>query len=122
MTDDGVREAFGVDGGGNAVHCHTLAALDQEEASADARAVAHAAGPPDPAGAALAAADTVLREAARLDPPLETDYLALVDPATFTAIAPGDPAPPGPAVLAVAARVGATRLIDNVHLDLGTAL
>ncbi|WP_312876545.1 aldose epimerase family protein [Streptomyces bohaiensis] len=26
MTDDGVREAFGVDSGGNAVHCHTLAA------------------------------------------------------------------------------------------------
>ncbi|WP_338316313.1 pantoate--beta-alanine ligase [Streptomyces bohaiensis] len=98
-----------------------LAALDQEEASADARAVAHAAGPADPAGSALVAADTVLREAARLEPPLETDYLALVDPATFTEIAPGDPAPPGPAVLAVAARVGATRLIDNIHLDLGTA-
>ena len=46
---------------------------------------------------------------------LNVDYLALVDPATFEDVpATHD----GPAVLAVAARVGATRLIDNVPFDL----
>lgn len=72
------------------------------------------------AGAAEKAAPRV-REAARavLDaapPELEVDYLALVDPATFTEV--GD-AHTGPAVLAVAARVGTTRLIDNVVVELG---
>jgi pantoate--beta-alanine ligase len=56
---------------------------------------------------------------ARLDgrpvrPPLTVDYLALVDPRTFTPVPSGYP---GPAVLAVAARVGTTRLIDNVTLE-----
>jgi pantoate--beta-alanine ligase len=44
------------------------------------------------------------------------DYLSLVDPATFT---PVDGAHTGPAILAVAARVGRTRLIDNVPLTFG---
>ncbi|MFC7219569.1 pantoate--beta-alanine ligase [Streptomyces polyrhachis] len=63
--------------------------------------------------AVRAAARAVLAEAARLDPPPALDYLALVDPADFTEIA-GDHT--GEAVLAVAAKVGATRLIDNVRL------
>ncbi|GAB2963011.1 pantoate--beta-alanine ligase [Nonomuraea fastidiosa] len=48
-------------------------------------------------------------------PALDVDYLALVDPATFVEV--GDDYE-GLAVLAVAARVGTTRLIDNVTLTL----
>lgn len=44
------------------------------------------------------------------------DYLALVDPLTAEEVPAGHR---GPAVLAVAARVGPTRLIDNVPLRLG---
>jgi len=44
---------------------------------------------------------------------LTVDYLALVDPRDFTEVPAGHR---GPAVLAVAARVGSTRLIDNVPL------
>jgi pantoate--beta-alanine ligase len=47
-------------------------------------------------------------------PPLTVDYLALVDPRTFAPVRSGYT---GPAVLAVAARVGTTRLIDNVPLE-----
>ncbi|MEU0953785.1 pantoate--beta-alanine ligase, partial [Streptomyces niveus] len=46
------------------------------------------------------------------------DYLALVDPADFTEV-PDDHN--GEAILAVAARVGATRLIDNIPLTFGAA-
>uniref|UniRef100_UPI0015F0A82D pantoate--beta-alanine ligase n=1 Tax=Streptomyces sp. WELS2 TaxID=2749435 RepID=UPI0015F0A82D len=60
----------------------------------------------------------VRRGLARLDPPLSLDYLALVDPADFTEV--GDDFT-GEAVLAVAARVGSTRLIDNVPLTFGAA-
>ncbi|HEY3868855.1 MAG TPA: pantoate--beta-alanine ligase [Actinocrinis sp.] len=68
-----------------------------------------AAGPK----AIRAAAEAVLDQAASADPPLAVDYLALVDPATFESV-PDDYR--GDAVLAVAARVGTTRLIDNVPL------
>lgn len=64
--------------------------------------------------AVLRAAGAVLDGAAAADPPLALDYLVLADPATFTPATGG-----GPAVLAVAGRVGATHLIDNVHLQLG---
>ncbi|MFA1549271.1 pantoate--beta-alanine ligase [Actinomadura chokoriensis] len=64
--------------------------------------------------AVLGAAGAVLDKAAAADPPLVLDYLVLVDPATFAPVTSG-----GPAVLAVAGRVGATHLIDNVHLQLG---
>jgi pantoate--beta-alanine ligase len=47
---------------------------------------------------------------------LAADYLALVDPADFTEAAQDHT---GPAVLAVAARVGGTRLIDNLPLAFG---
>jgi pantoate--beta-alanine ligase len=67
------------------------------------------------AGAVLAAARTVLAKAADAQPPLVLDYLALVDPVTFTAA--GD-RHEGPALLLVAARVGATRLIDNAQVML----
>jgi pantoate--beta-alanine ligase len=61
------------------------------------------------------AAQTVLDEAAKADPPLRVDYLTLVDPVTFADV---DGAHTGPAVLAVAGRVGTTHLIDNVTLHL----
>jgi pantoate--beta-alanine ligase len=68
--------------------------------------------------AVLAAAQHVLEEAARADPPLVLDYLALADPDTFTPVKPGWA---GDALLLVAARVGKTRLIDNTPLTLGRA-
>ncbi|KWW98900.1 Pantothenate synthetase [Carbonactinospora thermoautotrophica] len=59
------------------------------------------------------AARAVLDAAAAAEPPLRLDYLALVDPATFREI-PDDFT--GEALLAVAGRVGSTRLIDNAPL------
>jgi pantoate--beta-alanine ligase len=69
------------------------------------------------AGSAERAPSAVLRAArAVLDGEgVEPDYLVLVDPATFTEV---DDTYYGPAVLAVAARIGTTRLIDNVVLEL----
>ncbi|MFF0227424.1 pantoate--beta-alanine ligase [Streptomyces sp. NPDC004629] len=92
-----------------------LSAIGESRAAADAHAVAKAV--PGAAAAVRAAARTVLDEAARYDPPLELDYVALVDPADFTEI---DDDFTGEAVLAVAARVGTTRLIDNLPLTFGT--
>ncbi|MER7791732.1 pantoate--beta-alanine ligase [Streptomyces sp. NPDC097640] len=64
------------------------------------------------------AARAALDEAAALEPPLALDYLALVDPSDFTEVADDHT---GEAVLAVAAKVGTTRLIDNVRLWFGAA-
>ncbi|MFE3762704.1 pantoate--beta-alanine ligase [Streptomyces sp. NPDC059104] len=91
-----------------------LARLGEIRASADAHAVSAAcSGLPD---AVRAAAHHVLEEAGRHDPPLVLDYLALVDPQDFTDVGPDFT---GQAVLAVAAKVGATRLIDNIPLEFG---
>lgn len=62
------------------------------------------------------AAGAVLDAAARLEEPLALDYFALVNPADFTEV--GDDYR-GAAVLVVAGRVGTTRLIDNIPLDIG---
>ncbi|MEU6139888.1 pantoate--beta-alanine ligase [Streptomyces sp. NPDC047081] len=108
-----------------------LSALGESRAAADAHAVAKSlpastasvgadASRRTSYGAPLAvraAARLVLDEAARLSPPLELDYLALVDPSDFTEIEDDFT---GEAVLAVAARVGTTRLIDNLPLTFGT--
>jgi pantoate--beta-alanine ligase len=67
----------------------------------------------DGPAAVLKAAGEVLATAA--DPPLQLDYLVLVDPETFEE-AGEDHA--GPARLLVAASVGTTRLIDNTLLSL----
>ncbi|GAA3237951.1 pantoate--beta-alanine ligase [Actinocorallia longicatena] len=66
-----------------------------------------------PAGV-LAAAGAVLDAAAKAEPPLDRDYLVLADSVTFSPVTAGHS---GPAVLAVAARVGETRLIDNLPLE-----
>lgn len=89
-----------------------LGALGEARAAADAHAVASPGGP----AAILAAARQVLDEAARAQPPVALDYLALVDPTDFTDVRDGFE---GDAVLAVAARVGTTRLIDNLPLTFG---
>jgi pantoate--beta-alanine ligase len=68
--------------------------------------------------ASLRGAGAVRREAGAVlaaAPEVEVDYLALVDPDTLAEVADGAA---GPAVLAVAARVGRTRLIDNVTVSL----
>jgi pantoate--beta-alanine ligase len=68
--------------------------------------------------AVLAAAQSVLDVAAKADPPLVPDYLALAEPDTFTPVKPGFA---GRALLLAAARAGQTRLIDNTPLTLGRA-
>lgn len=69
------------------------------------------------AEAILAAAEAELSAAAKADPPLATDYLALADPETFTHVPAGFT---GRALLLVAATVGKTRLIDNTAIPIGS--
>ncbi|MCL7380973.1 pantoate--beta-alanine ligase [Streptomyces sp. 35G-GA-8] len=98
-----------------------LSKLGEARLAADAHAVAAAGSAGEDwngADGVRAAARAVLDEAARSVPPLALDYLALVDPADFTEV-PDDHT--GEAVLAVAARVGATRLIDNIPLTFGAS-
>jgi pantoate--beta-alanine ligase len=80
-----------------------------------ALAAAHAAAPAGPS-AALAAAALLLEAAGAAEPPLEVDYLTLADPVTFAEVGPEHA---GPALLLAAARVGDTRLIDNIRLTFG---
>ncbi|MEU0411421.1 pantoate--beta-alanine ligase [Streptomyces griseorubiginosus] len=94
-----------------------LSALGESRAAADAHAVAKAL--PGAPSAVRAAARLILDDAARQDPPLALDYLALVDPSDFSEI---DDDFTGEAVLAVAARVGTTRLIDNIPLTFGNTI
>jgi pantoate--beta-alanine ligase len=64
-------------------------------------------------------ADAVRRAARAVldaEPGVGLDYLALVETIGLTEVPDGTT---GPALLAVAARVGTTRLIDNVPVDLG---
>lgn len=100
-----------------------LSALGEARAAADTHAVAHAAaGTPRTRGcgahAVRSAARVVLDRAARDNRSFQLDYLALVDPADFTEV-PDDHT--GEAILAVAARVGTTRLIDNIPLTFGVS-
>ncbi len=88
---------------------------ERETALALSRALrAGAAVAGDGPAAVLAAAETELSVAAKADPPLSTDYLALAAPATFTPVQAGFT---GEALLLVAGTVGKTRLIDNVAVD-----
>ena len=74
---------------------------------------AHASGGPD---AVLAAARAVLEGTSP-----RVDYLALVDGRSYRPVRPdGDFEFSGSAVLAIAAKVGTTRLIDNVIIEFGT--
>lgn len=99
-----------------------LSAPDREHALAIRRALdageRHAA---DGAGAVRAAAEDVLRgepepdAAPEIDAALHVDYVELVDIDDFTPVAANHT---GPAILAIAARVGTTRLIDNARLTI----
>jgi pantoate--beta-alanine ligase len=94
---------------------------DAERTSALALSAALAAGTAAAghgAAAVLAAASLVLDEAAVANPPVEVDYLVLADPQTFTDVATNHR---GPAILLVAAKVGTTRLIDNVAIEIGSS-
>jgi len=93
-----------------------LSAADRAAALAIPAALAAgrdaAAGGP---GSVLSAARRVLDRPASNGQALQVDYLSLVHPETF---APVSEQYSGPAVLAVAARAGTTRLIDNIPLTL----
>jgi len=65
----------------------------------------------DGAAAVLGAAQEILRA----EPALAVDYVAVVDPRTFTAVRPDHG---GSALLVAAARAAGTRLIDNVPVVL----
>ncbi|MEU6974417.1 MULTISPECIES: pantoate--beta-alanine ligase [unclassified Streptomyces] len=104
----------GAQGRGDA-RAQALSRIGEARAAADAHAVAQAAEGGG-AEAVRCAARGFLDDAARAEPPLTLDYLALVDPADFTEVEDGHD---GEAILAVAARVGSTRLIDNIPLTFG---
>lgn len=95
---------------------HYLTADQRGTARALARALrAGAAQAPAGAAAVRQQARQVLAAAEDAKPPLRLDYLALVDPTTFTEVGAEHR---GCAVLAVAAYIGDTRLIDNQVVDL----
>jgi pantoate--beta-alanine ligase len=106
-----------LDGLAASSHNSYLSGPERVSALALSRALAAAAAVAGhSATAAVAAARAVLDAAATAAPPVELDYLVLADPDTFAELGPGHQ---GPAVLLVAARVGTTRLIDNVSLKIG---
>jgi pantoate--beta-alanine ligase len=91
-----------------------LSPFDREVALVlSAALAAGAAGAAEGASAVRRAARDVLAA----EPAARVDYLALVDPEQLTDVPEHHR---GPALLAVAARVGATRLIDNVLVDVGS--
>jgi pantoate--beta-alanine ligase len=108
----GVRTVREPDGLALSSRNRYLSAPERRTALSLSRALAEGATHPTAAGI-RAAARAVLDEAASAEPPLVLDYLALVEPGNFHEV-PDDYT--GNAVLALAARVGATRLIDNVPL------
>ncbi len=94
-----------------------LSAAERTSALALSRALAAASAVAGQgAVATVAAAMAVLNASSSSSPPVELDYLVLADPVTFAEVGPGHR---GPAVLLLAARVGTTRLIDNVSLEIG---
>ncbi|NAZ80771.1 pantoate--beta-alanine ligase [Kineococcus sp. R8] len=92
-----------------------LSPFDREVALALHRSLSagEAAAPEGPSAVRRAARDVL-----RAEPAARVDYLALVDPLTLTDVPEHFR---GEALLAVAARVGSTRLIDNVPLVIGRA-
>jgi pantoate--beta-alanine ligase len=94
-----------------------LSAPERSAARALSRALAAArAAAAGGAAAALEAGRDVLDTAAAASPPVQLDYFVLAEPDGLTEVGP---AYTGPAVLLLAARVGATRLIDNARVNAG---
>jgi pantoate--beta-alanine ligase len=91
-----------------------LSAAERESALAISRALAagRAAGP-EGGAAVIAAARAVLSRAAVAGPPVEVDYLILARPDNLMEVGPSYA---GPALLLAAAKVGTTRLIDNMRV------
>ncbi|WP_246508491.1 pantoate--beta-alanine ligase [Actinocrinis puniceicyclus] len=108
----GVRTVREPDGLALSSRNRYLSPAGRQTALALSRALAEGATRPT-APAIRAAARAVLDEAASAEPPLVLDYLALVDPDDFHEV-PHDYT--GNAILALAARVGTTRLIDNTPI------
>lgn len=113
-----------------------LSAREREQALALSRALA-AGREAARAGADAAGVRTAALEVLEKAPGVEVDYAAVVDPDSFVdlsgaglglpggsvqsagAVVPAEPSQPvGPVLLALAARVGTTRLIDNALIDL----
>jgi len=94
-----------------------LSAAERASALSLSRALEAArAAAPAGAGPAVSAARAVLNRAAATSPPVSLDYLVLADPDSFEEVS-ADHA--GPAILLVAAKIGGTRLIDNMPVDVG---
>jgi pantoate--beta-alanine ligase len=110
----GVRTVREPDGLALSSRNRYLSAAERQTALALSRALADGATQPT-VQAVLAAAQAVLDEATHAEPPLALDYVALVEPHSFQEVRDDYT---GNAILAVAARVGATRLIDNVPLTI----
>jgi len=79
-------------------------------------AAAAPGGPPAVLAAARAVLEGVAGSSHAAGPP-RVDYLALADARSFTIVRDDDKEFRGPAVLAIAARIGSTRLIDNVIVE-----
>lgn len=93
-----------------------LSAAERETALALPRALRAGAAQARAGAAAVGHhARQILDAAMNTQPPLRLDYLALVDPQSFSEVGADHR---GPAVLAVAACIGDTRLIDNLQVDL----
>ena len=88
---------------------------DEERRTALALSRALRAGAAAATGGPVAVREAARRELDAAGAALRTDYLELVDPATLDPVSG-----PGPALLAVAASVGTTRLIDNVVMIVGS--
>jgi pantoate--beta-alanine ligase len=99
---------------GLALSSRNMSLTDEDRAAALSLSRALFAGVAEEAtgAAAVRRAATAVLDA---EPAVALDYLALVDAATLAEV-PDDAE--GPALLAVAARVGTTRLIDNVPITL----
>ncbi len=89
--------------------------LERERALCLSRTLS-AAAEAGSAGDALTAARAVVEQAEATGPTVRRDYVELVDPRTFLSVPPDHR---GQALLALAVRIGRTRLIDNRVLDFG---
>ena len=90
-----------------------LSASERSHALVLSRALRHGAQLA-PEGADAAQVVDAVRQMIVSEPGVELDYVALVDPVDFTPVTQG----PADAVLAVAAKVGTTRLIDNTEVHI----